>query len=55
MKRLGELQEGRDNSSKGSVGQEEEEYEEDNSEEPDDTRQTPENNISGELFIFLSK
>lgn len=47
-KRPRELQEGRTNSPKADGDQEEEEYEEDNDEEPDDTRQTPENTSSGE-------
>ncbi|CAK6973703.1 ADP-ribosylation factor-like protein 13B isoform X2 [Scomber scombrus] len=46
-KRQKEPQEGRTNSSKADADQEEEEYEEDNDEEPDDTRQTPENASSG--------
>lgn len=46
-KRQRELQEGRTNSPKADVDQEEEDYE-DNDEEPDDSRQTPENASSSE-------
>ncbi|XP_061571730.1 ADP-ribosylation factor-like protein 13B isoform X2 [Cololabis saira] len=48
MKRLGEVPEGRTNSPKEGVEQEEEEYEENNCDEPDDTRQTPEISTSGD-------
>ena len=55
-KRQGELQEGKTNSLTAGVEreEEEEEYEEDNGEEPDDTRQTPENTSSGNLFEMIT-
>lgn len=52
-KRQRELQESRTNSLKADADQEEEEYEEDNDDEPDETRQTPENNSSGECVWIL--
>lgn len=52
-RRQRELEEARTKSAKTDADHDEEEYEEDNDEEPDDTRQTPENGSTGERSIEL--